>query len=88
MTMTASQVGFNGAIEIYVGQTKPWKTIFARSTLDNKGPDVWQDSWNPNINGKIKNTFIWWTKSVDPTLYYRNNEGKLFKVNFELVENL
>lgn len=85
--MTASEVGFNGAIEIYTGQTKPWKTIFARSTKDDKGPDVWSTSWNPNINSKIKNTFIWWTKTDGPELFYRNKDGKLFTVNFEPWDN-
>jgi hypothetical protein len=86
--MTANEAGFNGAIEIYNGTKSPLKVIFARSTQDDKGPEVWANSWNPNINSKIKNTFIWWAKSFDPTLYYRNKDGKLFKVNFEPVENL
>lgn len=86
--MTASEVGLNGTIQIYNGTESPYKIIFARSTHDDKGPEVWIDSWNPNINSKIKNTFIWWGKSIDPILYYRNNDGQLFKVNFEPVENL
>jgi len=86
--MTANEAGFNGTIQIYNGTKSPYKIIFARSTHDDKGPEVWSSSWNPNINNEIKNTFIWWAKSVDPTLYYRNSEGKLFKVNFEPVENL
>ena len=86
--MTANEVGFNGVIQVYNGTSSPYKIIFARSTHDDKGPDVWSTSWNPNINAKIRNTFIWWGKPTDPALYYRNNEGKLFKVNFEPVENL
>ena len=81
--MTANEVGFNGTIQIYNGTESPYKIIFARSTHDDKGPDIWSTS----LNAKIKNTFIWWGKPTDPALYYRNHEGQLFKVNFEPVEN-
>lgn len=85
--MTANEVGFDGSIQIYIGMRSPYKIKFARSTED-KDPNVWHTSANPNINGKFKNTFIWWSKSVDPTLYYRNHEGRLFTVNFEPAEDI
>ena len=82
--MTASQIGFNGRIQIQAGRFfKVLTIIFARSVKDDKGPDVWSTSCNSNVNGKVKNTFIWWEKSEDPQLFYRNNEGRLFRVNFE-----
>ena len=85
--MKPIEVGFDGTIQIYNGTSSPYKIIFARSTHDHKGPDVWSASWNPNINNKIKNTFIWWTKKDGPELFYRNKDSKLFTVNFEPWEN-
>lgn len=85
--MKPIEVGFDGTIQIYNGTISPYKIIFARSTHDDMGPDVWSASWNPNINNKIKNTFIWWTKTDGPELFYRNKDGKLFTVNFEPWED-
>jgi hypothetical protein len=85
--MTANEVGFDGSIRIYSRMRSRYKIKFARSTED-KGPNVWHTSVNPNINGKFKNTFVWWNKNIDPELYYINHEGRLFTVKFEPVENL
>jgi hypothetical protein len=81
--MKPCEVGFDGSIQVWVGRWTP--TIkFARSMHKDKGPDIWESSSNPNLNGKITNTFIWWGKD-DPELFYRNKEGKLFRINFEPV---
>lgn len=82
--MKPKEVGFDGMVTLYGGgHSQIWK--LARSMDENKGPDVWHTSPNFNINGTITNTFIWWDKD-DPELYYRNIEGKLYKINFEPIE--
>ena len=84
--MTANEVGFDGSFIIRTGGNLPVIRL-ARSIDSNMGPDLWSTCVNDNINGQIKNTFIWWGKPTDPALYYRNHEGQLFKVNFEPMEN-
>lgn len=84
--MKPIEVGFDGSIIIKAGNNNPL-IRFARSMDENKGPDVWSTSCNDNINGKITNTFIWWGKT-DPELFYRNKDGKLYRINFEPYQNI
>ena len=84
--MKPSEVGFDGTIQVYNGNNNVAKIYLARAIHDSKGPDSWLTSWNPNMNGKITNTFIWWEKGNESELFYRNKEGKLFTVNFESVD--
>lgn len=82
--MKPIEVGFDGAIQI---QTRNYTPIcrFARS---NKGIEYFDASTNNNINGKLKNTFIWlYEDENNPELLYRAKDGKLYMINFEPFGN-
>lgn len=79
--MKPSEVGFNGSFYISCKglSPKPLKINLARS--GHNGPDSFDTV--PNDNFQLKNTFLWWQNKDDSELFYRDNNGQLYRVNFQ-----
>jgi hypothetical protein len=76
--MKPEEAGFTGSIKIHTAVGE----LTVRFSRSNVELEKFSESSNFNINGKTKNTFIWY---LENELLYRNEDGKLFKVNFEPV---
>ena len=77
--MKPSEVGFNGSFVMWFKglSPKPLTINLARSTL---APELFDTA--PNKNFQLKNTFLFYSQS-EPELFYRNQDGQLYTVNFE-----
>jgi hypothetical protein len=73
--MKPIEAGFDGSFNITSGGVGPLKIRLTRS---GSNPKDWK-------NPPIDNTFIWlYTDKDNPELLYKNKDGKLYVVNFEL----